>query len=131
VASRFDERFKGLHYAWIVAGLTFFVLLATAGVRSSPGVLIVPLEREFGWSRATISFAVSVNLVLYGLIGPFAAALMERLGVRWSMLGSLTIVAAGVALTTRMTEPWQLVMLWGVVVGAGTGMTAIVLGATV
>jgi sugar phosphate permease len=131
VANRFSDRFKGLHYGWIVAGLTFFVLLATAGVRSSPGVLIVPLEREFGWSRATISFAVSVNLVLYGLIGPFAAALMERLGVRWTMLGSLAIVATGVALTTRMTEPWQLVMLWGVVVGAGTGMTAIVLGATV
>ena len=97
-----DDRTKGLQYAWVVAGLTFFVLLATAGVRSSPGVLIVPLEREFGWSRATISFAVSVNLVLYGLIGPFAAALMERLGVRWSMLGSLLIVATGVALTTQM-----------------------------
>jgi sugar phosphate permease len=120
-----------LHYAWVVAGLTFLVLLATAGVRSAPGVLIVPLEREFGWSRATISFAVSVNLILYGLIGPFAAALMERLGVRLSMVVSMIVVGAGVALTTRMTEPWQLVMLWGVVVGAGTGMTAIVLGATV
>src|ERR1700678_1314830 len=100
-----------LHYAWVVAGLTFLVLLATAGVRSAPGVLIVPLEREFGWSRATISFAVSVNLVLYGLIGPFAAALMDRLGVRRTILVSLIVVAVGVALTTRMTAPWQLVLL--------------------
>src|ERR1700760_2796558 len=96
---------RRLHYAWIVAGVTFLTLLATAGVRSSPGILIVPLEREFGWSRATISFAVSVNLVLYGLIGPFAAALMDRLGVRRTILGSLAVVATGVALTTRMTEP--------------------------
>jgi sugar phosphate permease len=131
VASLSNDRPTRLHYAWVVAGLTFLVLLATAGVRSAPGVLIVPLEREFGWSRATISFAVSVNLVLYGLIGPFAAALMDRLGVRRTILVSLLVVAAGVALTTRMTTPWQLVLLWGVVVGAGTGMTAIVLGATV
>ena len=131
MANALDDRPRRLHHAWVVAGLTFLVLLATAGVRSAPGVLIVPLEREFGWSRATISAAVSVNLVLYGLIGPFAAALMERLGVRRAILGSLTFVAIGVALTTRMDAPWQLVLLWGVVVGAGTGVTAIVLGATV
>jgi MFS family permease len=119
------------HYAWIVAGLTFLVLLATAGVRSAPGVLIVPLENEFGWDRATISLAVSVNLVLYGLIGPFAAALMARLGIRATVLASLACVASGVALTPLMTAPWQLVLLWGVVVGAGTGMTALVLGAAV
>jgi sugar phosphate permease len=106
-------------------------LLTTAGVRSAPGVLIVPLEREFGWSRATISLAISVNLLLYGLIGPFAAAVMERLGVRQTMVCSLVILATGVALTTRMTSPWQLVLLWGVVVGGGTGMTALVLGAIV
>src|SRR4051812_11936550 len=102
MADRIGERPGRPHYAWVVAGVTFLVLLATAGVRSAPGVLIVPLEREFGWSRATISAAVSVNLVLYGLIGPFAAALMDRLGLRRAILGSLTAVAAGVALTTRM-----------------------------
>ena len=119
------------HYAWFVAGLTFLVLLTTAGVRSVPGVLIVPLEREFGWDRATISLAISVNLLLYGLIGPFAAAVMERLGVRRTMICSLVILATGVGLTIWMTSPWQLVVLWGVVVGGGTGMTALVLGATV
>jgi sugar phosphate permease len=119
------------HYAWVVAGVTFVALLAAAGVRSAPGVLIVPLERGFGWSRATLSLAVAVNLVLYGLIGPFAAALMDRFGVRRTMLASLGLTAAGVALTSLMTEPWQLVLLWGVVVGAGTGTTALVLGATV
>jgi len=120
-----------MHYAWVVAGLSFLTLLATAGVRATPGVLIVPWEREYGWSRATISLAISINLVLYGLIGPFAAALMERVGVRRTMLGSLATVAFGVALSTRMTTSWQLVLLWGVVVGGGTGMTALVLGATV
>ncbi|MDR3620602.1 MAG: MFS transporter [Paludisphaera borealis] len=122
---------RSLHYAWIVAGVTFLVLLATAGVRSAPGVLIVPLEQEFGWSRATISLAISVNLVLYGLIGPFAAALMGRLGLRKTVLISLVVVTTGVALTTRMTAAWQMIFLWGVVVGGGTGITAMVLAATV
>ncbi|OWK41774.1 MFS transporter [Fimbriiglobus ruber] len=120
-----------LHYAWVVAGVTFLILLASAGVRSTPGVLIVPVEREFGWSRATISLAISVNLMLYGFIGPFAAALMGGLGLRRTVVISLSVVATGVMLTTLMTAPWQLVLLWGVVVGGGTGMTALVLGATV
>jgi len=124
-------RQRGLHYAWVVAAITFLVLLATAGVRSTPGVLIVPLEREFGWSRATISFAISVNLVLYGLIGPFAAALIAWMGLRKTVLLSLATVTLGVVLTTQMTAAWQLIALWGVVVGGGTGMTALVLGAMV
>jgi sugar phosphate permease len=120
-----------IHYGWYVAGITFVTLLAAAGIRSMPSILIVPVEQEFGWSRATISFAVAINLVLYGLMGPFAAAFMERLGVRKTIVMSLVLVAGGVALTPLMTAPWQLVLLWGVVVGTGTGMTALVLGATV
>src|SRR5277367_42378 len=120
-----------LHYAWVVAAVTFLTLLAAAGVRATPGVLIVPLETEFGWSRATISFAVGVNIFLYGLIGPFAAAVMDRFGLRRTMLAALALIATGVALTPLMTQPWQLVLLWGVVVGAGSGTTALVLGATV
>src|SRR5882757_6148520 len=119
------------HYAWVVLAITFLVLLTSAAIRATPGVLIVPLEQEFGWSRGTISLAISVNLLLYGLIGPFAAALMDRVGVRRTMLGSLAAVATGVAFSTQISTPWQLVLLWGVVVGGGTGMTALVLGATV
>jgi sugar phosphate permease len=118
-----------VHYAWIVAAVTFVVLLSAAGIRSAPGVMIIPLEREFGWSRATISLAVSVNLLLFGMFGPFAAALMDRFGVRRVMLASLGLVASGVGLTAVMRAPWQLVLLWGVVVGVGTGTTALVLGA--
>src|SRR5467141_1586449 len=77
-----------LHYAWVVAAVTFLALLVAAGLRSTPGVLIVPLEAEFGWSRATISFAVGLNIFLYGLIGPFAAAGMDRFGLRRTMLGA-------------------------------------------
>jgi sugar phosphate permease len=120
-----------LHYAWIVAGVTFLTLLTAAGLRATPGVLIVPLETEFGWSRATISFAIGVNIFLYGLIGPFAAAVMDRFGLRRTMLAALVLIALGVALTPLMTEPWQLVLLWGFVVGGGSGVTALVLGATV
>ena len=124
-------RLGKLHYAWVVAAVTFLTLLAAAGVRATPGVLIVPLETEFGWSRATISFAVGVNILLYGLIGPFAAAVMDRFGLRRTMLAALALIATGVALTPLMTQPWQLVLLWGVIVGTGSGTTALVLGATV
>src|SRR5437763_13759519 len=122
---------RKLHYAWVVAGVTFVTLLVAAGLRAAPGVLIVPRETEFGWSRATISFAVGVNIFLYGLIGPFAAAVMDRFGLRRTMLAALACIAAGVALTPLMTRPWQLIVLWGVVVGTGSGATALVLGATV
>jgi sugar phosphate permease len=120
---------RRLHYAWIVAAITFLVGLLTAGVRAAPGVLIVPLEQEFGWSRATISFAIGINLLLYGLVGPFAAALMDRFGVRRTMTLALTITAASVALSPAMGQAWQLVLLWGVVVGLGTGVIGAFLSA--
>jgi sugar phosphate permease len=111
-----------LHYGWIVAAVTFVVLLLAAGIRAAPSVLIVPLEDEFHWPRSTISFAVGINLLLYGLVGPFAAALMDRYGVRRTMAAALAATAAGVALTPLMRQSWQLVLLWGVVVGAGCGV---------
>jgi len=120
-----------LHYAWFIAAVTFVVVLLTAGVRSAPGILIVPLEAEFHWSRATISFAVGVNLLIYGLVGPFAAALMDRFGVRRTMTLALAATAIGVALSPAMHEPWQLVLLWGVVVGMGCGFIGPYLGALI
>jgi len=120
-----------LHYAWIVAGVTFVTLLAAAGTRATPGVLIVPLQHEFGWNRAEISGAVSINLVLFGLIGPFAAAFMARFGIRRVVVGALITIATGVALTSVMTSLWQLYLLWGVVVGVGAGCMASVLAAVV
>ncbi|UMY17048.1 MFS transporter [Methylobacterium organophilum] len=120
-----------IHYGWIMAGMTFLVLLVGAGLRATPGVLIVPLEREFGWSTATISFAIAVNIFLYGMVGPFAVALMERFGLRRAVCGALLLLAAGTAATAFMRAPWQMVLLWGLVVGLGTGMVANVLGATV
>jgi sugar phosphate permease len=120
-----------LHYAWVVAAVTFGVLVVTAAVRATPSILIVPLEQQFGWSRSTISLAVSINLLLYGLTGPFAAGLLNRYGSRGVTLFSLALLAGGVGLTTQMKDSWQLVLLWGLLVGFGSGMTAIVLGATV
>src|ERR1700744_3406237 len=97
------------HYAWVVVGITFLTLIVAAGVRSVPGVLIVPLEHEFGWSRATISFAVSINLLLYGLIGPFAAGFINLYGPRRIMLLAFSLVALGVGSTALfMKAPWQL-----------------------
>jgi sugar phosphate permease len=120
-----------LHYAWVVAAVTFLIVMVGAAVRSSPGVLVVPLENEFGWSRATISLAVGINICLYGLIAPFAAATMDRFGLRRTIMIAICLVGIGVALTTLMTQSWQLVMLWGIVVGSGTGFTANVLTALI
>jgi len=111
--------------------VTFLVLLGSSGFRSAPGILIVPLQDAFGWSRATISLAVSINLILFGFMGPFAAAMMERWGLRVVVTGALLTVAIGSALTIFMTQPWQLYLLWGVLVGLGTGSMASVLAATV
>nr|WP_206070639.1 MFS transporter [Knoellia sp. DB2414S] len=106
-------------------------LVAAAGFRSSTGALLVPLETEFGWSRATTSGAVTANLVVYGLTAPFAAALMERFGIRRVVVSSLLLVAVGSGLTTVMTQAWQLWLLWGLAVGIGTGAMALVLGSVV
>src|SRR6266852_2295683 len=114
-----EDPVKRIHYAWIVAAVTFIALMGAAGVRATPAVLIVPLEHEFGWNRAIISFAVFINLLLFGLTGPFAAALMNRFGIRTVTVGALITVATGALLTTVMTAPWQLYLLWGVVVGLG------------
>ena len=122
---------RRVHYAWIVAAATFIVLLSAAAVRATPGVLMVPLQNELGWSRAMISGAVSVNLVLYGLVGPFAAAIMQRFGIRRTIMIALAVMATGVALTNLMHAPWQLYACWGVLVGVATGTTASVLGATI
>jgi len=119
-----------IHYGWIVVGVTCLVLLTGAGVRSAPGVLMVPLQDEFGWSRATIGLAVSISLILYGCIGPFAAAIMERTGVRNSVACALALVAVGVALTSMMRYSWQFILMWGFFVGAGAGFLATVLAAT-
>jgi predicted MFS family arabinose efflux permease len=119
------------HRAWGVAAVTFVAIIGAAGFRATPGVLIVPLQDEFGWSRSVISLAVSVNLLLFGLTAPFAAALMERFGIRKVVAIALTVVATGSALTTVMNASWQLVACWGVLVGVGTGSMALVFGATV
>src|SRR5262245_41299168 len=120
-----------LHYAWVIALVTFVVLLTTAGIRTTPGILILPLESEFHSTRTAISGAVAINIALFGLIGPFAASLMDRWGVRRIILGAVALVAASVALTTTMRSEWQLMLLWGVLVGSGTGVTSMVLAAIV
>ena len=122
---------RRFHPAWIAFTVTFFTLVATAGFRSAPSVLIVPLEDAFGWSRDQISLAISVNVLLYGLTAPFAAALMERFTVRKVVMAALTTVSTGAFLTTFVHAPWQLVLTWGVIVGVGTGSMALVFAATV
>ena len=120
-----------VHRAWWVAAVTLGVLVAAAGFRSSVGAMLEPLEDTFGWSRATTSGAVSLNLVVYGLTAPFAAALIGRFGIRRVLVTALLLVAAGSGLTTLMTAAWQLWVLWGLVIGVGTGSMALVVGAIV
>jgi MFS family permease len=131
VAASTGRRWRLPHRAWLVAAVTFVALVGAAGFRAVPSVFILPLQQEFGWSRATISSAVSVNLVLYGLTAPFAAALMERFGIRQVVAAALVLVAAGSGLTIFMTATWQLILCWGVLVGLGTGSMAQVFAATV
>ena len=122
---------KRIHPAWIAAGVTFLTLVANAGFRSAPSVLIIPLQDAFGWSRADISLAVSVNVLLFGLTAPFAAALMERFGIRKVVMCAEAVVGLGALATIYIQKPWHLVALWGVVVGIGTGSMALVFAATV
>ncbi|HEX5967560.1 MAG TPA: MFS transporter, partial [Intrasporangium sp.] len=120
-----------VHPAWWVAGVTFLTIIGAAGFRSTPGVMMNPLHDEFGWPMGVIGGAVSVNLVLYGLVAPFSAALMERLGVQRVVACALVLVSVGSLLPIWMTASWQLVLSWGLLVGLGTGAMAMALVATV
>ncbi|WP_431911549.1 MFS transporter [Micromonospora carbonacea] len=124
-------RIRRLHPAWAVAAVAFVALVGAAGFRATPSVLLHPLHAEFGWPLATVSAAVSVNLLLYGLTAPFAAALMDRFGIRRVVAAALVLVALGSGLTVFMTASWQLVLCWGVLVGLGTGSMALAFVATV
>lgn len=122
---------RKIHPAWIVAAVAFLALVGAAGFRAAPGVLMVPLQEEFGWSTTVLSAAVSINLVLFGLTAPFAAALMERFGIRAVTAVALMLIAAGSALTVLVTESWQILLTWGLLIGLGTGSMALVFAATI
>ncbi len=119
------------HYGWIVVGVTFFTLLISAGVRSTPGILIIPLEQQFGWNRTIITFPLAINLALYGLCGPFSAALMSRYGIRRTMTLAMLMLVIGTGFSAWMQTPWELTLTWGVLVGLGSGFTSSVLGAVI
>lgn len=120
-----------LHWAWVVAAVSFVALLGAAGFRSVPGVMMNPLHHEFGWSHGTVGLAMSVNMTLFGLTAPFAAALMDRFGIRPVLAAALGLIATGSALSVTMTASWQLVLLWGVLVGTGTGAISMGFVATI
>src|SRR6202790_144097 len=120
---------RNIHYGWVMVGVTFFTALISAGTVGAPGVFIVPLQHEFGWTTAEISSALSIRFILFGLMAPFAAALLNRYGLRNVTLSAQLIVVSALLASLAMTKVWQLMLLWGVVIG--TGMTALVLGATI
>lgn len=122
---------RNIHYGWVMVGVTFLAALISAGTVGAPGVFIVPLQKEFGWSNAEISSALSIRFILFGLMAPFAAALLNRYGLRKVTLTAQLVVVSGLLGSLFMTQVWQLWLLWGVVIGIGTGMTALVLGATI
>lgn len=126
-----EGRRRGIHPAWLVAGTALVALIGAAGFRAAPGVLMLPLEADFGWSLTEMSLAVTVNLLLFGLTAPFAAALMQRFGMRAVTATALLVIGAGSALTVFVTAPWQLLFTWGLFIGLGTGAMALVFAATV
>jgi len=124
-------RALGRNYAWIVVGITFLALLSAAGLRSAPGVLMTPLHEALGWSRGQLSLAAAIGIFFYGLVGPFAAALMQTLGLKRTLLSGLVLMSGATALSVFMIEPWHYVATWGVLSGFGSGAVALSLGATV
>lgn len=122
---------KGIHYGWAMVAVTFLAMLSTAAAMGMPGVLMTPLRTEFGWQISAISGPLALRLALYGLMGPFAAALLARYGMRRVVGVAMALIVGGILLATRMTALWELWATWGLLVGLGTGLTAMVLGATV
>ena len=121
----------GQNYAFVVVAVVFVSLLAAAGLRSAPGVLLTPWHKAFGWDRSVISFAAALGIFLYGLVGPFAAALMQSIGVRRTLAGALALMSVSTLLSAFMTQPWQLIATWGVLSGLASGGVAMVLAATI
>jgi MFS family permease len=122
---------RGIHYGWAVVAVTFLTMLATAAAMGMPGVLLLPLKNEFGWDLGLISGAMALRLLLFGLVAPFAAALMQRYGMRAVVASALGVIVVSLALATQMTALWELWLTWGLFIGLATGVTANVLGATV
>src|ERR1700719_271665 len=122
---------RNIHYGWAMGGVTFITSLIRARTGGAPGVFIVQLQHEFGWTTAEISSALSIRFILFGLMAPFAAALLNRYGLRNVTLSAQLIVVSALVASLLMTKVWQLMLLWGVVIGIGSGMTALVLGAAV
>ncbi len=126
-----EQRQRRIHPAWIVAAVAFIALMGAAGFRAAPGVLMIPLNEEFGWPISTMSAAVSFNILLYGLTAPFAAALIGRFGVRAVTMVALVLIAAGSGLTVLITSEWVLYLTWGLLIGLGSGAMALVFAAEI
>ncbi|AQV97581.1 MFS transporter [Cupriavidus necator] len=129
LSSRLDRR--GIHYAWLVATLTFLVMLTTSAALGLPGAFLKPLTREMGWNTDQISSILAFRFALFGLMAPFSAMLMDRFGVRNVVCAALALIAGGMTLATVSTELWQLFVAWGLMLGVGSGLTALVLAAVV
>ena len=120
-----------MHYAWIVLAVMFSATLAGVGVRAAPGVMIVPLQRAFGWDVATVSGAISLNIILLGATGPFLTGLIEVIGLKRTILACMAMLIAGTGLSNLMTAPWQMFLTWGLMVGIGSGAGAMGMAAAI
>lgn len=122
---------RGIHYGWVIAAVTFLAMLTTSAALGLPGAMLQPLSKEFGWSTDQLSSVFAVRFALFGLLGPFSALFIARFGLSRIMVVAASLIAIAMALATAVTQLWQLFVLWGLVLGCGTGLTALVLGAMV
>jgi sugar phosphate permease len=122
---------RGIHYAWVIAAVTFIAMLTTSAALGLPGAMLQPLSKEFGWGTDQLSSVFAVRFVLFGLLGPFAALFIARFGLRHVMVTAVTLIAVAMVLASQVTQLWQMFVLWGLVLGCGAGLMALVLGAMV
>ncbi len=122
---------RGIHYGWLMVGLLFLYGVCSSGAMSIPGVLLLPMSRDLGWSLADLSGPLGLRVTLFGLVAPFAGGLILLFGPRKVLSAAAALLIIGLLISVTMTEKWQLWLGLGIVMGIAPGMTALAMGATI
>src|SRR3984957_7508940 len=122
---------RGIHYGWVMVALTLCFVICSSAVMSIPGILLVPLSKESGWSIGELSGPLGLRMALFGIIAPFAGALMLRYGPRNVVSASAALLILGIVLAMTTRTKWQLWLSFGTILGIAPGLTALALTTTI